>query len=81
MPRRRLAFAVRVGLPRATMKRSLASPASRGWGGGDDGLSLPGSSPAGRCLMTPSAALATIQPALPAPNARLPPGSWPGTAA
>jgi hypothetical protein len=25
--------------------------------------------------MTPSAALATIQPALPAPNARLPPGS------
>jgi hypothetical protein len=82
MPRRRLAFAVRVGLPRATMN----APWRRllpGLGGAAVmmGSATPVPARPGGCLTTPSAALATIQPALPAPNARLPPGSWPGTAA
>ena len=82
MPRRRLAFAVRVGLPRATMNAPwrrllpglggtavMMGPASR------FGREVPDDPAAA------SAALATIQPALPAPNARLAPGSGPGTAA
>ncbi len=67
MPRRRLAFAVRVGQPRATMNAAWRRL-------------LPGLGGAA-VMMGPAAALATIQPALPALNACLPPGSWPGTAA
>ena len=54
MPHRRLAFAVRVGQPRATInaawRRLLPVPARRRY----DGPGLPGSGPAGRCLMTPA---------------------------
>jgi hypothetical protein len=56
MPRRRPALAANAGQPIATInaawRRLLPG---QGWGGGDDGPSLPGSSPAVRwyCGLTP----------------------------